>query len=81
MSITTTQAKVEGSDASAAYLNLAALEATALERDPFDFLVVPDFIAPMINTYASFGMEFIGNSVLIALQQRFTDRIGRRCGR
>ncbi|HJW29228.1 MAG TPA: hypothetical protein VJ508_08235, partial [Saprospiraceae bacterium] len=27
-------------------LNLAALEATPLQHDPFEYLVVPDFIQP-----------------------------------
>ena len=31
-------------DMSASYLDFAAFERTPLERDPFDFLVVPDFV-------------------------------------
>jgi hypothetical protein len=45
MSITTSQVQEISSDAGAAYLNLAALKATALERDPFDYIVVPSFIS------------------------------------
>ena len=46
MSISSTQVQDAPSGAGTDYLNLGALEATTLVRDPFDYLVVPGFIAP-----------------------------------
>ena len=37
---------MESSDATMGYLDLPALRRTPLERDPYDFLIVPNFIEP-----------------------------------